>query len=225
MRGPGPSAREWGTRAQRATGVPPATEPRRGPGKMMIIHWMILAGILAAGCAQSDGDRDGEDKKAGRITEITQPGDALSEELMIALSMAKNLHHKADVYLAQMQSDEAVKALKEILAIRFPEGAPEAEDVTLDARARLAKLLASQGKLDEALTLADKGIEAAKRRSFFLANLHAVRGEILEGRALQIEDSQPAEAKKLRVDAIKSLDEAIQIEKALLEKRYQERSR
>lgn len=190
---------------------------------MSRMYWMVLAALFAFGCAQDE--QGGEEKKSGRVTEITQPGDALSEELMLALSMAKNLHHKADVYLAQMQSEEAVKALKEILAVRFPEGAPEAEDVTLDARARLAKLLASQGKLDEALTLADLGIQAAKRRSFFLANLYAVRGEIMEGRALQIEDSQPAEAKKLRVEAIKSLDEAIQIEKALLDKRYQERSR
>ena len=192
----------------------------------MILACAVAAAGLVASCAQDD--RDGEDrdaKKAGRITEITRPGDALSEELMLALSMAKNLHHKADVYLAEMRSDEAVKALKEILEIRFPEGAAEAEDVTLDARARLSKLLASQGKLDQALTVADDGIKAAKRRSFFLANLHAVRGEVLEGRAVQIEDKQPDEAKALRRDAIKSLDEAIQIEKVLLDQRYQERSR
>ncbi len=198
---------------------------------MRRIHWMILAAALGAagvagGCAQNDRDGDDRDAKtAGRITEITPPADALSEELMLALSMAKNLHHKADVYLAEMRSDEAVGALKEILEIRFPDGASEAEDVTLDARARLAKLLASQGKLDQALTAVDDGIKAATRRSFFVANLHAVRGEILEGRAVQIEDSQPAEAKKLRIDAIKSLDEAIQIEKVLLDKRYQERAR
>jgi tetratricopeptide (TPR) repeat protein len=195
------------------------------------IHGMILACALAtagvvASCAQDDRDgEDGDQKKAGRITEITPPGDALSEELMLALSMAKNLHHKADVYLAEMRSDEAVKALKEILEIRFPEGAAEAEDVTLDARARLSKLLASQGQLDQALRVADQGIKAAKRRSFFLANLHAVRGEVLEGRAVQIEDKQPDQAKALRRDAIKSLDEAIQIEKVLLDQRYQERSR
>lgn len=194
---------------------------------MRRIHWIIVAALVAAAgaagsCAQDE--RDDREKK-GRVTEITQPGDALSEELMLALSMAKNLHHKADVYLAQMQSDEAVKALEAILEIRFPQGAPEGEDVRLDARARLARLLAGQGKLDAALTVVDRGIAAAKRRSFFLANLHAVRGEILEGRALQIEDSQPDEAKKLRRDAIESLDEAIQIEKALLDQRYQERSR
>jgi len=192
------------------------------------LKWLILAVLLGAAgafasCAQDDRD-EGEPKK-GRVTEITQPGDALSEELMLALSMAKNLHHKADVYLAEMKSDEAVNALRQILAIQFPEGAPEREDVTLDARARLAKLLASQGKLDEALTTTDEGIKTATRRSFFLANLHAARGDILEGRALQIEDSQPDQAKKLRHDAIQSLDEAIQIEKALLDQRYQERSR
>lgn len=198
--------------------------------RMTRIHWMLLAGLVAAAagvcgsCAPSDDERDGQEKK-GRVTEITQPGDALSEELMLALSMAKNLHHKADVYLAEMRSDEAVKALEAILEIRFPEGAPEGEDVRLDARARLARLLAGQGKLDAALTVVDRGIAAARRRSFFLANLSAVRGEILEGRALQIEDSQPDEAKRLRRDAIKSLDEAIQIEKTLLDQRYQERSR
>jgi len=195
---------------------------------MKRLKWLILAVILAAAgafasCAQDD--RDGDEPKKGRVTEITRPGDALSEELMLALSMAKNLHHKADVYLAEMKSDEAVNALRQILAIQFPEGVPEREDVTLDARARLAKLLASQGKLDEALTTTDDGIKTASRRSFFLANLHAVRGEILEGRALQIEDSQPDQAKKLRHDAIQSLDQAIQIEKALLDQRYQERSR
>ncbi len=194
---------------------------------MRRIHWMILAGVLAAAgvCGSCAPDEQGGEEKKGRVTEITQPGDALSEELMLALSMAKNLHHKADVYLAEMKSDEAVKALEAILEIRFPEGAPEREDVTLDARARLAKLLASQGKLDQALTVADVGIKAARRRSFFLANLHAVRGEVLEGRALQIEDKQPDQAKALWRDAIKSLDEAIQIEKVLLDQRYQERSR
>lgn len=189
----------------------------------LILAVFVAAAGLVASCAQDD--RDEGDAKKGRVTEITQPGDALSEELMLALSMAKNLHHKADVYLAEMQSDQAASALRQILAIQFPAGAPEREDVTLDARARLAKLLASQGKLDEALTTADEGIKTATRRSFFLANLHAVRGEILEGRAVQVEDSQPDQARKLRHDAIQSLDQAIQIEKALLDQRYQERSR
>jgi tetratricopeptide (TPR) repeat protein len=190
----------------------------------MLAVLLACAAGVAGSCAPSDDERDGDApaQSKGRITEITQPGDALSEELMLALSMAKNLHHKADVYLAEMKSDEAASALRAILDIRFPAGAPEREDVTLDARARLAKLLASQGKLDEALTVADEGIKTASRRSFFLANLHAVRGEILEGRATQIEDSQPADARKLRVDAIKSLDEAIQIEKALLDQRYRQ---
>ena len=195
---------------------------------MRRLKWLILAVILGAAgvfasCAQDE--RDGDEPKKGRITEITQPGEALSEELMLALSMAKNLHHKADVYLAEMKSDEAVKALRQILAIQFPEGAPEREDVTLDARARLAKLLASQGKLDEALTTTDEGIKTATRPSFFLANLHAARGEILEGRAHQVEDSQPDQARKLRHDAIQSLDDAIQMENALLDQRYKERQR
>ena len=130
-----------------------------------------IAGLLGS-CAQ---DRDeGDDERKGRVTEITPAGEALSEELMLALSLAKNHHNKADVYLKLARVDDAVAAVKSILDIEFPKGAPEGEDVALDARARLARLQVEQGKLDEAMSTADAGIKGAKRRSFFLANLHAV---------------------------------------------------
>jgi hypothetical protein len=190
---------------------------------MKRVYIVMMAALLLASCAQ---DRDeGDDERKGRVTEITPAGEALSEELMLALSLAKNHHHKADVYLKLARVDDAVAAVKSILDIEFPKGAPEGEDVALDARARLARLQVEQGKLDEAMSTADAGIKGAKRRSFFLANLHAVRAEVLEARAVTIEDDDPAAARQLRLDSIAERDRSIQIEMELLDQRYRERSR
>jgi tetratricopeptide (TPR) repeat protein len=62
MRAPDPSAREWGLRAKRAAGVPPATEPRRGSGKTMT-HFLLALAFLAApalAAAQPAADTLGE---------------------------------------------------------------------------------------------------------------------------------------------------------------------
>ena len=64
---------------------------------------------------------------------------------MIALSKAKNFHHKAKVYMSDGNIAEAIASVREILSLQFPAGAPEAEDVRNDARALLAKLLRRPG--------------------------------------------------------------------------------
>ena len=56
-------------------------------------------------------------------------------------------------------------------------------ETTLAPRTLLAKLLAQQGKLDEAMTVVTEGIASASRESFFVANLYTVKGEIHEARA------------------------------------------
>lgn len=170
---------------------------------------LLVAGL--AGCAPRD-----DDQPARRITELPQPGPALSQELMLGLSLARNYHHKADVYLKQARFEEAVASVRQILTIPFPTGSAEGEDVQLDARARLAKLLVKRGELDQALTVVDEGIARTGRRSFFLANLHSVRGEVLEARAVQIEDQDKAAAAAARRQAIESFDRSIAIEKGLM---------
>lgn len=178
-----------------------------------------LAMVLALGCDA----RDEQQPTGGEVTELTEPRQALSEELMVALAQAKNFHHKADVYLRDAHLDRAIEAVEQILAIRFPEGSPEAEDVILDARARLAKLLVTRGDIDRAMKIADEGITSAERQSFFLANLHTVRGEAWEARALQAAEAGEEEvAKRARIEAIKSFDRSIRINESLLEELVKE---
>lgn len=184
---------------------------------------------IAAAFAASGGSctpRDDDHAPGGGATRLTEPEDALSEDLMVALAQAKNFHHKAKVYMGDGNLTEAVAAVRQILAIQFPTGAPEAEDVRNDARALLAKLLVGQGKVDEAMRTVDEGIASASRDSFFLANLYTVRGEVLEAKAALADDgtadgkTRAAEAKKA---AIAAYDRSIQINEQLQKRLSQER--
>lgn len=177
-----------------------------------------VLGVALLGYSVGCGTRTGDEQEAeGRITELPQPGPELSKELMIGLALAQNYHHKADVYLKEARTEQAVTALRQIVDIEFPAGSPEGADVTQDARARLAKILITRGQLDEAMTVVDQGIASATRQSFFLANLHTARGEVLEARAEMIEDDDKAAAVTARRQAIESYDRAITIQKALIE--------
>jgi tetratricopeptide (TPR) repeat protein len=174
-----------------------------------------LAVALVACPREDKGAESGPDR--GALTALQEPEHALSEHLMIALGQAKNLHHKADVYVEEGKIAEATQSVRQILDIDFPEDAPEAQDVKLDALARLGKLLVLQGKLDEAWDLLDSAVKSTDRESFFLANVHTVRGEILEARAALLEESDPEGARDLKRQAIVEYDRHIQIGNKLLE--------
>ena len=180
---------------------------------------LIVGAALALACAR-DEDRGG--RSVTRITasdERDRDRQAIDEPLMIALSQAKNFHHKARVYMSDGKLDDATAAVRAILSIRFPAGAPEAEDVRLDARALLAKLLLGQGQVDAAMTVVEEGLATVSRDSFFLANLYTVKGEVLQAQATALDSSgvaaEHARAVTLRQQAIIALDRSIAINTAL----------
>jgi len=178
--------------------------------------FVILAltlGMFAAGCTSHDREPAGGSQS---VTRVAEPDDVIDQDLMIALAQAKNFHHKAKVYISDGKPAEATASVREILSLRFPAGAPEAEDVRLDARALLAKLLVSQGQLDEAMRTVDEGLAQAQRETFFVANLHTVQGEIHEARAANFDsENDKAKAIEERRAAITSYDRSIQINTAL----------
>jgi len=138
-------------------------------------------------------------------THTAEPADAIDQNLMIALSKAKNFHHKAKVYMSDGNVAAAIASVREILSLQFPAGAPEAEDVRNDARALLAKLLLGQGQLDEAMSVVTEGIAGSQRKSFFVANLYTVKGEIHEARAALVADDK-AKATAEKHAAIEAYD-------------------
>jgi len=175
-----------------------------------------LALILAVGALSCTQDRD--EGSAERITTLPDYDDVIGDDLMLALHQAKNFHHIADVYLQNGNSAKAIEAVRQILSIPFPPDAPESEDVLLDARARLAKLLVVQGDLDQAMRIVEEGLAAAKRRSFFVSNLYTVEGEIHEARAVTLEDSDKPAADKEREKAIEARSKSIEIDTELQKK-------
>ena len=154
-------------------------------------------------------------------THTAEPTDVIDQDLMIALSKAKNYHHKARVYMSDGKIAEAIASLREILSLKFPAGAPEAEDVRNDARALLAKLLVSQNQVDEAMRVVQEGIAQSQRESFFVANLYTVKGEIHEARAAALDANDPAQKAKI-VDekhaAIEAYDKSNSINTVLQDK-------
>lgn len=185
----------------------------------------LLAVIGAASTFVACADRDEPDTH-DRV-KLPAPEDQIDEPLMLALAIAKNFHHEAKVYMADGKPDDAIAAVQKILAIEFPAGAPEGEDVRLDAHAMLAKLYIGQTKLDDAMKVADAGIAAATRDSFFLANLHTVRGEILQAQALALDatgttDTIKQQVTALRRQAIEAFDRSNSIVIPLQERLYQQ---
>lgn len=151
------------------------------------------------------------------------PAKVLDQELMLLLSTARAYHHQADVLLQQGEVAQAVEVVRKILALGLDAKWPEAEEVRLDAVARLAKLLLGQGNDAEALKVVDQALKAGARESFYLGNLHSVRGEILEQQSKRLDQTgDKEEARRVARSAIAAFEESIAINKRLQQRLVQE---
>ena len=199
----------------RSSSVQRPREPRSVIYKLTTI--VILGLMLHLGVAACDRSQTTGNDKPSRARGSASTGPVISEALMLALAQAKNYHHKANVLVADGKPGAAIGVVREILALRFPANAPEADDVRHDARALLAKLLASQGQLDDAMSVIAEGLASATRDSFFVANLYTVQGELQQARAevLAKDPARKAEADNARRAAIVAFDRSIQINTVL----------
>ncbi|HTR51528.1 MAG TPA: hypothetical protein VMJ10_12520 [Kofleriaceae bacterium] len=177
---------------------------------MSIVFGAIALAALAmlAACA---ADREPAPMPQQSTTRVAEPTDVIDQRLMLALSQAKNLHHKAKIYISDGNVAAATASVREILSLEFPAGAPEAEDVRNDARALLGKLLVGQGDLDEAMHVVQEGIAGSQRKSFFVANLYTVEGEIHEARASKLPAGDPHVVDEKHA-AIEAFDRSNQID-------------
>jgi tetratricopeptide (TPR) repeat protein len=163
--------------------------------------------------------RESASRSNKSVTQLAEPDDVIGQDLMIALAQAKNFHHKAKVYMTDGKFPEAIAAVRQILSLKFPANAPEAEDVRNDARAMLAKLLVAQNELEEAMRTVEEGIAQSTRDSFFVANLYTVQGEVHEARATRLDgENQSGKATEERRAAIGAYDKSIKINETLQKK-------
>lgn len=167
---------------------------------------LLALGVGALGCAEEERCPCAEKQK-------------LDQELMLVLGSARALHHQADLYLQQGQPERALEAIQAVIKLTRGGRWPEAEEVLLDATARLAKLLLGRGEEQQALSLVEAETTSrpgAHRESFYLSNLHSVRGDILEHRAKRLDQAKDAEgARRAAKDAIAAFEESIAMNKRL----------
>jgi tetratricopeptide (TPR) repeat protein len=190
---------------------------------LITVVWTVAGLVALAAGAGCSAERDASPPSSTRVAD---PSDVIDQDLMIALGQAKNFHHKSKIYMTDGNLTAATASVRQILSLAFPKGAPEADDVRNDARALLAKLLISQGQLDEATRTVDEGLAQSQRESFFVANLYTVQGEIHEARAQAFDasgDAGKAAAIDARRQAIASYDRSIQINERLQKKAMEER--
>jgi tetratricopeptide (TPR) repeat protein len=181
-----------------------------------MIHRTVIAIALVVLAACSSETPQGTQ---GPVTQTAEPTDVIDQELMIFLGQAKNFHHKAQVYTGEGKYEDAIAAVRKILSLPYPPNAPEADDVRLDARARLAKLLLARDSIEDAMQIVSEGLAPRQRESFFVANLFTVKGEIHEALvAKYVAANEPAKADAERRAAIAAYDRSIQINEGLQKK-------
>jgi tetratricopeptide (TPR) repeat protein len=137
--------------------------------------------------------------------------------LMAFLSLARSLHHEADLKEQQGDLAGAIAALDRLVATPSPAGAVEADEVTADAYARMAELRTRAGDLDGAARDVARGLSHAKEPTYFRGHLLEVEGLVLESRAGQLADAGRAdEAARAKSDAIRRLEEAVSVQEQVI---------
>ncbi len=116
------------------------------------------------------------------------PNLSCQKKLLISLAQARNLHLKADSLSLAGNRVQARKTVEQILTLQFPQGAPEAEDIKNDARARIATMFIESEDFLAAQQILTEGFRQLTRDSFFVANLHTVQGQLLEAQAAKQTD-------------------------------------
>jgi len=146
-----------------------------------------------------------------------EPARAVDERLLAALGLAQGYQHQADELAELGQRQEAIERVQKVLEIPFPRGAPEGEDVRLDAWGRLAELRLDEGDEPGAEAAIERGLGEARRVSYFKARLHAVRGRVLRARAARLREAgQDAESREASREAIQAFEQSIEINRQVL---------
>jgi hypothetical protein len=182
---------------------------------------LLTSALVVVGLAGCANEHDGK-----VTTRPAEPTDVIDQELMLSLLTAKNFHRKAQVYMSDGKLVEATASVREILSLKFPAGAPEAEDVRNDARALLSKLLVGQGQIEEAMTVVTEGIAGSQRESFFVANLYTAKGDVHQARAAALDASNPSNdpiIKQEKRAAIEAYDKSNSINTVLQQRLMEEK--
>ena len=144
-------------------------------------------------------------------------GSTSDQRLLAAIGTAQARMHEADELEARGDREAAIARARDVLDVPFPHGAPEREDVRLDAWGRIGELELGRGDDAAAERAVTEGLREVTRASYFGARLHVVRGRLHRERAARARASgDEGTARRESEAAIEALEQSIAINAEVL---------
>jgi hypothetical protein len=179
--------------------------------KRHLSHAALIAAVLVAtGCSRAERVSSG----------CLAAADAapVDTAIMAFLSMARALHHEADLAESRGDSSAAIGAMRRLVSAPSPRG-PEADEVLADAYARLAELHLQANDLEHASKEVQQGLERAHEPTYFRGHLLEVGGLVEEARVHALADAGSRdEADRARARAVQMLEDAVRIQQSTIER-------
>jgi hypothetical protein len=143
-------------------------------------------------------------------------------EVMAFLSLARSLHHQANIKEDAGDLPGAIAALEKLTHAKLPHPGrkvPEVEEVLADAFARLAELRLRTNDVAGAEGAVREGLAHAPDVTYFRGHLLEVQGILEETRAATLADAgKGEEAAKARARAIALLQDAVRVQEQVVER-------
>ena len=148
-----------------------------------------------------------------------EAGVVIDTEVMAYLSMARALHHEANLE-EETDVPSAIHALEQLVQARRPhprQSVPEVEEVLADTLARIAELETRRGDVARAAESVREGLTHAPAPSYFRGHLLEVGGVAEEDRANELRDAgKAAESAAARRHAMDLLREAVLVQERVV---------
>jgi hypothetical protein len=176
---------------------------------------LAVAATVAALLGATAGCFRAERRTGGPVAADAAPVDTA---IMAFLSMARALHHEADLAEDRGDTAGAIEAVQRLVLAPSPH-APEVDEVLADAYARLAELHLQVHDPDRAAADVQKGLERAHEPTYFRGHLLEVGGLVEEARVHGLADAgRRAEADEARARAMQMLEEAVRVQQGTIER-------
>jgi hypothetical protein len=174
-------------------------------------RWLALLTVVVCVAACAQAHREKVPSNDGGLT--------LDTEVMAYLSMARAMHHEAN-----LKEDEdvpgAVAALERLTSAARPhpeQRVAEVEEVLADTFARKAELEGREGQLTKASDDVKQGLTHAPGPTYFRGHLLEVGGVVEETRSRALADAgKPAEAASAKARALDLLHQAVIVQEAVV---------
>ena len=142
---------------------------------------------------------------------------AIDEPILAYLSLARSLHHEADLAEDAGDVKGAIATLQRLFEKPPPRTAPEVDEIVADTRARLGDLESRLDDFDSASRDVESGLVSAPSISYFRGHLLEVRGLIEERREKALAAKGDVDgASKAREAAMKAFEDAISVQREVI---------